>query len=184
MPLASFPQLINFEESLLIRLSSWRKPETIYAGGTFLEEEARIQFLDETQRNTQVIAVEIIENETVIFVGKFCLYTSHTQYSETLSTSRLSVRLSRQFQQKFCPRSVGLHFHLPSGRHPQVATCPLTCHPRNSWCCHRSGLGLLKKKNFFLLPQAVGEQRRPQCLITPSHDSTHQDSNSNKSISL
>lgn len=47
-------------------------------------EEAGIQFIDETQRNTRDINVEIIENETVFFVGKFYLYTSHT---ETLSTS-------------------------------------------------------------------------------------------------
>ncbi|CAB1436631.1 unnamed protein product [Pleuronectes platessa] len=42
----------------------------------------------------------------------------------------------------------------------------------------------IKIKNLALQPEAVGERRRPQRLITPSHDSTHQDSSSNKSISL
>lgn len=113
----------------------------------------------------------------------------HAHCSET--SSAFPLRSSHQSEQEaFCPGSLGPHFHLLIGCHPQVAARPLTCHLRNSWCCHSSGPGLLKrreKKKKKFQPHSLrlwGERRRPQCLITPSHDSTHQDSSSNKSISL
>lgn len=98
------------------------------------------------------------------FLGKVCsLYINTIPHQHPLS-----VRLSHQFRQKICPRSLGPHLHPLSGRQPQVATCPLTCHPRNSWCCHCSGPGLLKKKKIKPHTVASGWERATQASV-PNH---------------
>ena len=88
----------------------------------------------------------VIENEAVVSGclsrAKFSLHTG-TLFRDLI----FPLRSSHQSEQEaFCPRSLGPHFHLLSGCHPQVAARPLTCHLRNSWCCHSSGPGLLKRR--------------------------------------
>lgn len=109
--------------------------------------------------------VEVIEKEGIFlgvflsffFCGKFSLYTSHTHYSDTSSDSPSASDCPINSNRKFASHRLVPTSTLLSGRHPQVATCPLTCHPRNSWCCHCSGPGLLKKiKKSSLIASGCG----------------------------
>lgn len=82
--------------------------------------------------------MQVTENEAA-FLGISVLFGQSLLFIHTLflmNPPPPSVRLSDQFKQEICPRLLGPHLHLLSGLQPQVATCPLTCHPRNSWCCH------------------------------------------------
>lgn len=103
-------------------------------------EEAGIQFIDKIQRNTQDCSSGWKWGS---LSGYFCAFWA--KFAPPPQLLRPVSDFSNKFKQEIYPRLLGPRLHLLSGHQPQVATCPLTCHPRNSWCCHCSGPGLLKK---------------------------------------
>lgn len=126
--------------------------------------------------------VDVIESEGV-FLGILwgnSLYKSYTLFISLHQPSSLSVRLLQE-------NISAPHHLLPTSTYsvdviPKWPHVPLPVIPETAGVATRSGCA--KKKNLAIEPQAERERHRPQRLITPSHDSTHQDSSSNKSISL